>query len=139
MGTKYVRDEDLPSELCLPNTDESYILEIQDIYSSLPLGNDLLIQLRQTSALDFVTINNSGTKHSITINPQGISTGYYELILESYDGNSSIKSALKTDKIVLEILEQCTIENLITPTDLCTLAEFDSLEPFSDIKIPTGR
>ena len=48
-------------------------------------------------------IQDNPTKVQLT--PMDLYPGKYELVLESIDDNSSVKSVLKTDKIVLNVIE----------------------------------
>ena len=39
----------------------------------------------------------------LTIDTSGLETGTHDLVIESFDGNSSVQSALKIDKINIEV------------------------------------
>ena len=58
----------------------------------MPIGNILNINLRQTSGaeLAFVTLTEETGKTTVNFDTNGISTGEYSLILESFDLNSSV-------------------------------------------------
>lgn len=81
----------------------SYTLEIPHIYSVLPIGNDIEIQIRQVSQLNFISITRNSSNSIVTVLGELTETGTYEFVFESYDDLSPIKSALKTDSISLVI------------------------------------
>ena len=58
MGTQYVRDEILPEVLEVARESPT-TLRIRNIYSSMPIGNHLDINMRQASGneLSFVTLS----------------------------------------------------------------------------------
>ena len=72
------------------------------IYASPAIGNIIDVHLRiySTSYPGVITV--SGSK--ITIDPAGAIEGEYDLVIESYDNNSSLKSTLMTDNILIRIL-----------------------------------
>ena len=47
--------------------------------------------------------------NSIVIDQTGALKGEYDLVFESYDGNSSLKSSLATDKIIIKVDENTEI------------------------------
>lgn len=105
MGTKYVRDgSPLPSSIELMQGEVS-TLQVAHIYSEHTIGNTLAINLRQSanSPLQFVTLSRQQTLVEVKINSANADAGTYELILESYDTNSSKKSTLKTDVIQIVV------------------------------------
>ena len=80
-------------------------MKINDIYSALPIGNELDIYMRQASpTLSFVALTNYSWYWIVVINTMNIELGAYTLKLESYDNNSSVKSTLKTDTILFDII-----------------------------------
>ena len=80
-------------------------MKINDIYSALPIGNELDMYMRQASpTLSFVALTNYSWYWIVVINTMNIELGAYTLKLESYDNNSSVKSTLKTDTILFDII-----------------------------------
>ena len=90
MGTEYVRDEEILTEMVL----EQGIMDtiaIPHITSALTIGNTLQINLRQKSdsVLDFVSFSNTlGFTDVIFSGEQ--TPGTYVLVLESFDEASSV-------------------------------------------------
>ena len=90
MGTEYVRNEEILTEMVL----EQGIMDtiaIPHITSALTIGNTLQINLRQKSdsELDFVSFSNTlGSTDVIFSGEQ--TPGTYELVLESFDEASSV-------------------------------------------------
>ena len=64
-----------------------------------PITNILAINLRQTSSLNGVTISRDSEDSFISIDTSGLAIGTHDLVIESYDNNSSVQSALKTETI----------------------------------------
>ena len=46
-----------------------------------------------------MSITRDSSESILTVDTTGLAIGTYELVIESYDDNSSVKSALKTDII----------------------------------------
>ena len=63
-----------------------------------PIGNILDIYVRQTSVLS-VKMSRTSTESVLTVETSELVTGTHDLIIESYDRNSKIGSALKIDTI----------------------------------------
>ena len=106
MGTKYVRNTPVPTEVTLIKG-ETMTLPVEDIYAEIPIANTIVPRLRQATGfeLDWVTINAPKTTsyHEILIDATFQQVGAYEILLESYDESSSVGSTLKTDRIVVKI------------------------------------
>ena len=51
-----------------------------------------------------MTFTEESSQTLVRINAEHIQPGEYSLVLESFDLNSSVKSALKTDLIVIKVL-----------------------------------
>ena len=105
MGTRYLRDQTLASEVEI-NSTETIVIPINHIYSDeeFKIGNTLSINLRQAteSELAFVSLSNGPSSTEVIINPTGVANGSYTLILESYDENSNGSySTLKQDTIII--------------------------------------
>lgn len=69
------------------------MLAVSKIYSQFEIGNELAIKLRQFSSLDFVAFESSAGSSSadnVIIDTAGQSSGYYDLVLESFDANSPV-------------------------------------------------
>ena len=106
MGTKYVRDTPVPTELTL-NAGETLTLTVEDIYAEIAIANTLIPIVRQatSSALDWVSISSSGNGASeILLDATTLTAGEYKIILESIDANSSVGSVLKTDEIAVTVM-----------------------------------
>ena len=58
------------------------------------------LRIHSTSYPGVITVSGS----IITIYPAGAIEGEYDLIFESYDNNSTLKSTLMTDNILIRIL-----------------------------------
>ena len=86
MGTQYVRDQTLPETIELL-TDDLTSFTIINIYSAIPIGNQLNINLRQSldNELSFVTFTELYSSTIIDIDATDIQPGDYSLILESFD------------------------------------------------------
>ena len=98
MGTKYVRNNSLPSSVKI-NQGESLIISVPHIYSALSIGTILKINLRQNSQLSFVTISEHISLTLLHIDTKRVVSGDYDLVLESFNTLSTAKSTLKTDMI----------------------------------------
>ena len=68
MGSQYVRDQTLPSTLEISKEDLTY-LTVANIYSAMPIGNELNINLRQSegSELAFVTLTEEADQTIVTL------------------------------------------------------------------------
>ena len=79
-------------------------LSIDNIYSKHYIGNTLDIKMRQKagSELPWASII-QGNPTLVQLATMDFQPGKYELVFESIDDNSSVKSVLKTDKIVLNV------------------------------------
>ena len=64
-----------------------------------PITNILAINLRQTSSLSGVTITRDSSESVVNIDTSALAIGIHDLVFESYDNNSSVQSALKTDTV----------------------------------------
>ena len=112
-GGLYVRDSPLPTDIEIVLRGLSNISDITDIsvapiYSdmSAPVRTPLEIHVRQTSSLSFVSITRSSTESVLSIDSSGLTAGStYELVIESYDDLGSVKSALKVDRINIQIVD----------------------------------
>ena len=76
-----------------------------------PITNVLSINLRQTSSLIGVTITRDSIESVVSIDTSGLDIGTQNLVIESYDINSSlpIPSALKTDTIQITVEAGATV------------------------------
>ena len=68
-----------------------------------PITNILAINLRQTSSLSGVTITRDSTESNVNIDSLGLAIGTHDLVIESYDENSLVQSALKTDIVQIVV------------------------------------
>ena len=68
------------------------------------------------SELSFVTFANGGTSTGVNINTNGVSPGVYTLELQSYDTAGGVFSTLKTDKIIITIIDPCPTTTLVLKT-----------------------
>ena len=105
MGTRYIRDEELPAEIVINYDETTLRLDIPHIYSELTIGNEIKIQVRQASALSFIELNRFETLTRLEINVEDVEAGQYDLLLESFDALGGVYSALKTDYISIIKLE----------------------------------
>ena len=105
MGTRYIRDEELPAEIVINYDETTFRLDIPHIYSELTIGNEIKIQVRQASALSFIELNRFETLTRLEINVEDVEAGQYDLLLESFDALGGVYSALKTDYISIIKLE----------------------------------
>ena len=112
-GTKYVRDEPLPSSATL-RQGETLTIPVPNIYSLYLIGNEIAIQLRQKTELSFVSfaVNASTSSSDLIIDAIELPPGVYSLAFESYDTNSNVKSALKTDTIEIIVILLPSISDL---------------------------
>ena len=117
MGTEYIRNEEIPTEIVLEQGSMTTIA-VPHITSALTIGNILQINLRQKSGfeLDFVSLSNTLGSTDVMIDGEIPTPGTYELVLESFDEASSVQSALKTDRIQIEVSTE--VEN----SDECTIS-----------------
>ena len=62
-------------------------------------------------------MQHSDSKTTLTINVAGVKAGDYELVLESFNALSIAQNALKTDSILIQILEPVlpSFENNLEP------------------------
>ena len=119
MGTKYIRENQLPSEIKLIFSDK--VIEINILVKHIindpdkPLGNVLTIHVRQEEAeskLSFIEIARTEDESILTVKKSLALPGTHQLIIESYDENSTVKSTLKTDIISLVIELEDSIEKI---------------------------
>ena len=68
-----------------------------------PITNILSINLRQTSSLSGVTISRDSSESVVSIDTSGLDIGTHDLVIESYDSNNSVESALKTDTVQIVV------------------------------------
>ena len=71
--------------------------------SDKPITNILSINLRQTSSLSGVTISRDSSESVVSIDTSGLAIGTHDLVIESYDNNSSVQSTLKTDTVQIVV------------------------------------
>ena len=71
--------------------------------STKPITNILSINLRQTSSLSGVTISRDSSESVVSIDTSGLAIGTHDLVIESYDNNSSVQSTLKTDTVQIVV------------------------------------
>lgn len=107
MGTKYVREGDpLPEtiELALGSTQT---LDLPHIYAKYAIGNTLKIDIRQAPSqpfVEFVSLTRLENSVTVRLDATSVPLGSYSLYLESYDLNSLVRSALKTDVIQIKVV-----------------------------------
>ena len=68
-------------------------LAIDNIYSSIAIGNELNINLRQSAGSDqlsFVSLDEQNGYTNVEISVDGVEAGEYLLCLESFDTNSTV-------------------------------------------------
>ena len=103
MGTQYVRSTQIETKISLM-IDNVYSTIVYPIYASIEIGNTLDIHMRQNPSqkLDWVSIF-QGNPTEVRIQPAGLFSGEFLLILESYDSAGGVYSTLKTDQIQLKV------------------------------------
>ena len=79
-------------------------ISVGKIYSVYQIGNTLDIKLRQKTDFDFVIFDEKENHTDLSIDGEGITPGTYNLIIESFDSNSNVQSALKTDTMQINIV-----------------------------------
>ena len=105
-GTRYIRDGQAIASTLSFNQGESQTLSLAHITSEFPIGTTLAINLRQSTALEFVTLTEQSGSTDVIIDTTGVAAGDYTLTLESFNTLSLAKSALKTDTMTISVLVQ---------------------------------
>ena len=88
------------------NTEATFIGEVT---AQLPIGNTIASQFRwkdPASAPSYCSINHQVENYRLKLScipPRTTPAETHELIIETFDNNSSVKSALRTDKITLNV------------------------------------
>ena len=82
-------------------------ISIEKISSKMTIGNTLDIQVRQSAAgviYTWVTVDQT-TPIKVKFEP-GLATAAatYNIVLETFDNNSSVKSAILTDQVAVEVI-----------------------------------
>ena len=86
---------------------------------------------RSGAELTFVTLSNGASSTTITINGSNLALGDYELVLESYDEANTVQSTLKTNRIVISVVntaEEVEVvveqgECIVNPENFLALAQ----------------
>ena len=96
-------------------TETTNTLSVPHIYSESTIGNVLAVKMRQKvgSELIFVTLTNGTSSTGVNINTIGVSPGVYPLVLQSYDTAGGVFSTLRTDTIMINVIDPCTITALV--------------------------
>ena len=99
-------------------------LPIENIFAKQNIGNWLDINVRQKAGLElsWVSITQGNPNTQVTLTPTNLAPGKYELVLESFDNNSSVKSVLKRDTIVLTIADQAVIQQVEKEESKCLIS-----------------
>lgn len=105
MGTQYVRNGSVPSKIFIEQG-STEVLNVNYIYSKHVIGDELQIQMRVAQGQDIATLENKQGHSTITIDPGFVDGGTYDLVLESWNDLSPVKSVLRRDVI------QVTVEEL---------------------------
>ena len=111
--TAYIRDDELP-EVVSVRKDETLVVIVPNVYSSIPISLSLLVNVRQPAGdldLTFVSITELSSRSDIFIDATDLEPySTHELILESYNALSEDEATLKTDiiEIIIE-LKACDI------------------------------
>ena len=104
---EYVRSSSIESIIkILKENTETFFVE--NVAPTIPIPTTPLIKLRDSGAspLGFVTITNSPSGATVSIDTTGIDIGEYELELESYDSLlSAPQDPLKTDSVKIYVTE----------------------------------
>lgn len=85
-GTKYVRSSSssVPSSVEITQG-ESQTITIENISSYWDIGNELAINMRQTTSLSFVSLTEVTGSTDVLIDTTGLEVGEYTLTLESFN------------------------------------------------------
>ena len=108
IGTRYVRDgAPLPAEIEIGGN-EVWSSSLAHIYSELEIGTELKIAVREKTGSEAVTIINKEELAYIAIDAARVaaSDARFVVVLESFNTLSDVKSALKTDVIVVNVIQQ---------------------------------
>ena len=83
----------------------------------MTIGNTIKIMLRQKKGSEIAWVSiTQGDPFLVEIAPdETIAYGEYKLILESYDDNGTVKSALKSDIIIITVPDPASV------TEFCTI------------------
>jgi len=108
MGNDYTRtiNPEATMNLVPGNTRTTSIGEVT---AQLPIGNTIASQFRwkdPASAPSYCSLNHQIENERLQLSctpPISTPTETHELIIETFDNNSSVKSALRTDKITLNV------------------------------------
>ena len=103
-GTQYARSVAAPDRVTVAY-EGVHEFSIAKITATFEIGNVLDIRLRKvdSQSLSWVTFIEQAGSHTIKLNPGKTAPGVYILQFESYDNNSTPKTALRTDTINIEI------------------------------------
>ena len=82
---------------------------MENIYAEISIANTIVPYLRQatSSELEFVSIAPAIGASDVVIDAtkEGLKAGdQYEIVLESFDASSQVGSALKTDRIIVKLV-----------------------------------
>ena len=105
-GTRYVRvGEPLPAEIDIV-ADETFSFSLAHIYSEIEIGTKLEIAVREKTKSNVVTIVNNDSSAYITIDTTRVaaSDARFVVELESFNTLSNVKSALKTDIMIVNVI-----------------------------------
>ena len=104
-GTEYVRASSIPSQIKLLPYETSAVLQIDHITSSYTIGNtlDIKVRVRNGASFPWVTVSCLAPDNfcKVTFTDTGLVSGQQQIVLESYDDNGSVKSALKEDVVTV--------------------------------------
>ena len=106
-GTKYVRAISITTSVSLGVNQASHSISIDNITSEYPIGNVLDVYVRQKSGTEksWVTIITQGNPSILNLKPYLASPAIHTIEIESYDNSSAVNSTLKTDSIIVEIID----------------------------------
>ena len=106
MGTVFMRDEPVQTEVEVYQDSFPTVLRIPKIYSKFTIGEDREISVRQVDGeeLTFVTLVTLSDETIVTIYASSLTAeGDYQLKLESYTAQSDEEITLTTDTITVTV------------------------------------
>lgn len=103
MGTRYIRDKSIPTEVNV-SAGDSFTLTVPHIYSEVEIGTELAINIRTSSSTETIIIENQVSSTNVKIDASDLVEGdSFELTLDSYNTLSKVKSTLKKDVILVKV------------------------------------
>ena len=103
--TEFARSSSIVSSITILKG-KSEMLSIDHVASTITIPFPPTINLRQSSALPFVTIFNGASSAIVTIDTNAVAVGDYTLALESFESSAdSLLTTLYTDIVTVQVYE----------------------------------